>query len=488
MKSILLVTLFISTISLGQNQITWGTTSTVSSSGFGYYFPRIVSDGAGNPLVSWSGNGDMYFSRWNGSAFSAPLALNPNASSIAGANWMGPDIASKGDTVFAVYKVVPDTDTNNHIYCTGSFDGGITFNTPIRVDYYLGNNVGRYPTITVDNQGNPIVGFMRFDPGYLNPRWVVARSNDMGASFSSSQLASGHSSATSEVCDCCPSKIISNGSTVAMPYRDNNNNIRDTWVGVSNDGGLTFPNGMDVDQQGWSIMSCPSSGPDAVIVGDSIFTTYMSAVTGASRVSYSISSISGMTGAAAIPLDQTTPTQLTYQNYPRVDYNANAMVFAWKQISNGTQELAIQFTENIVNGINTVQEIADTDRIGALDVMLFEGVIWVVWEDYIDGVVKYRSGTYSSFLEYDNLVKHDWFLSVQPNPSQNSWAIAGETLDENLHYQLISPTGVVIEKGNVGLVESKFNFNIDNTALKSGIFFLNIICDTSLRSVKLIKL
>ena len=269
----------LATISLAQNQITWGTTSDVSTSNFGNNFPRMVKDGSGDPVISWSDNIDMFFARWNGTGFTAPITLNTNGFSIAGPGWMGPDIASKGDTIFAVYKAIPEADTNSHVWCTGSFDGGVTFSTPVRVDY-IGDNICRFPTVSVDNQGNPIIGFMRLDAGFGNARWVVAKSIDLGLSFSNDVLASGWSSPTSEVCDCCPSKIVSEGNTVVMPYLDNDNNIRDTWVGVSNDGGASFPSGMDVDQQDWLIMACPSSGPDAVIIGDNIYSTYMSGASG----------------------------------------------------------------------------------------------------------------------------------------------------------------------------------------------------------------
>ena len=487
MKTTLLVFALISTFSFGQNQITWGTTGDVSTPSFGNYFPRVVSDATGDPMVSWSGNSDMYFSRWNGASFTSPITLNTNGTSIAGATWMGPDIASKGDTVFAVYKVTPEADSNSHVWCTGSFDGGVTFSTPIRVDY-IGDNICRFPTVSIDNQGNPIVGFMRFDAGFGNARWVVAKSNDLGLSFSNDVLASGWSDPTSEVCDCCPSKIVSEGNNVAMPYRDNDNNIRDTWVGVSNDGGTSFANGMDVDQQGWFIMACPSSGPDAVIVGDDLYTTYMSSATGSSRVSYNVSSISSMIGSAAIPLDQTTPTSLTSQNYPRVDYNGNSMAFAWKQFSNGTQELAIQFTENITTGLNTIQEIVDIDNVGTVDVMLFDGMIWVVWEDVASGTVKYRSGTYTSFLGIENLSSESILVNVQPNPSSSSWNISVETTESNLRYELISASGQVVEENTFEPVNGSFNFKINNSAFNSGIYYLKVVSDGNVSSLKLVKL
>jgi hypothetical protein len=485
MKLLILSSLcFLSSVTLGQNQITWGTASDVSSSTFGYNFPRIVQDGGGDPVISWTSNGNMYFARWNGSGFSTPTTLN--SVPIAGAGWMGPDIASKGDTIFAVYKETPEADTNSHVWCVRSFDGGITFNPPVRVDF-IGDNICRFPTVTVDDSGNPIVGFMRFDAGFGNAQWMISRSTNGGVSFFADVLASGWSSGTSEVCDCCPSKIVSDGNTVAMPYRDNNSNIRDTWVGISTDGGANFLGGMDVDQQGWMLMSCPSSGPDGVIIGDNLYTTYMSGATGSSRVSYNISSISTMTGSTAIPLDQTTPIALTSQNFPRVDSDINSMAFVWKQFSDGQQELAIQFTEDITSGINPIQEIVAVDNVGAVDVMMNNGTVWVVWEDVSSGTVKYRSGTYSQSLGIKPGANLQSNITVQPNPSSDLWNINGISKSQSIQYELSTLNGKLVERNSVFNFDGKFNFELENSKLNSGIYYLIISDDDSIETVKLMK-
>lgn len=485
MKLLLLLSFStLGSFTFGQNEITWGVTSDVSSSAFGCNFPRIVQDGGGDPVISWTSNGDMYFARWNGSGFTTPITLN--SVPIAGAGWMGPDIASKGDTIFAVFKETPEADTNSHVWCAGSFDGGITFNSQVRVDF-IGDNICRFPTVTVDDSGNPIVGFMRFDAGFGNAQWVVSRSTNAGVSFSADVLASGWSSGTAEVCDCCPSKIVSEGNTVAMPYRDNNSNIRDTWVGVSTDGGTSFLGGMDVDEQGWFLMSCPSSGPDAVIIGDDLYTTYMSGATGSSLVSYNISSITALTGSIAIPLDQTTPVSLTSQNFPRVDSDINSVAFVWKQLSDGQQELAIQFTDDITNGINPIQEIVDVDNVGAVDVMMNNGTIWVVWEDVSSGTVKYRSGTYSGSIGMkpnENLQSN---IIVQPNPSSDFWNIDGVSQSQSIQYELSTLNGEIIEQNSVSNFDGEFNFELENSKLNSGIYFLIISDDHSIVTVKLMK-
>lgn len=485
MKLLLLSSLcLLSASTFGQNQITWDVTSDVSSSSFGYSFPRIVQDGGGDPVISWVHNSHMYFSRWNGTEFTTPISLN--SFPIAGAGWMGPDIASKGDTIFAVFKEVPEADTSSHVWCVGSFDGGVTFNPPVRVDN-IGNNICRFPTVAVDGLGNPIVGFMRLAADFGSAQWVVSRSTDGGESFSADVLASGWSSSTSEVCDCCPSKIVSDGNTVAMPYRDNNSNNRDTWVGISTDGGANFLGGMPVDQQGWTLMSCPSSGPDAVIIGNDLYTTFMSSATGSPRVYYSISSVSDLTGSTAIPLDQTSPVSLLSQNFPRVDSDMNSMAFVWKQFSSGQQELAVQFTADITGGINPLQEIIAVHHVGAVDVMMNNGTIWVIWEDSSSGTVKYRRGTYSQPSGIKPSENLQSTITVYPNPSSDVWKIGGISKSPRIRYELATLSGEIIERNSLFNFDGKFNFVLPNSGLSSGIYFLIISDDHSTETVRLVK-
>lgn len=471
--------LFISVFA--QNTITWNAPAEISSSpSFGNNFPRIVVDQSGDPMTTWGDGANLLFTKWNGTSFDAPMQLNPSGVTIASQGWMGPDIASKGDTVYAVYKQTPEVDTSSHIWCVRSFDGGATFSSPVRVEY-IGTNISRFPTITVDDQGHPVVGFMEFTPSLGDPQWVVVRSSDFGNTFGSPVQASGWSSGTSEVCDCCPSKIISSGTTVAMPYRDNNSNIRDTWAGVSTDGGNTFPNGMPVDQQNWFIAACPSSGPDGVIIGDTLYTTFMNGASGSALAYYSKSSISAMTGSNAIPLDQTTPTALSQQNYPRVDHHAGSMAFVWKQISNGNQELAIQFTENIGTGMNTMQEIVVMDNIGGVDVAMHDGMLWVIWEDDISGTVKYRSGTYTSYVSHEEQQLET--LQVYSNPGRINWMIGGSAIHDNATARLVSSTGQLI-----GVFNSEQNtITINNENLSTGVYFAHMNTSGGRRVVKLIK-
>lgn len=240
----------------------------ISTNTYGNMHPRITLDGAGNTLVVWGRMSDesVFFSRWNGTMFTTPIKLNPSWMKVATASWMGPNIASKGDTVYVVVKRSPEVSDTNHIYIIRSFNGGVSFSSPVRVSF-IADSISRFPTVTIDATGNPIVAFMKFNSSLLDSRWVVTKSTDYGATFSTDVKASGYNGPTNGVCDCCPGAIVTSKNVSTMLYRDNLNNIRDIWTGVSTNNNANFYGGFKVDNNNWMITSCPSSGPDGVIIG-----------------------------------------------------------------------------------------------------------------------------------------------------------------------------------------------------------------------------
>ena len=225
--------LLISIIGNAQSGITWSAPITVAVSGSGNNYPHVTLDASGNPLVLWGHVNRAMFSRWNGSAFAAPVMLNNASFSVASAYWMGPLMASKGDTVYVVMKRIDEAVDTNRLFIVHSFNGGVTFSAPVQFGY-IGDSLSRFPTVTIDNTGNPIVGFMKFDStGNGNSsRWAVTKSSDYGTTFSTDVRAS---SSTNVICDCCPGSIINSGNTVAILYRNVLGNIRDMYTGISND-------------------------------------------------------------------------------------------------------------------------------------------------------------------------------------------------------------------------------------------------------------
>jgi hypothetical protein len=388
-------------LTTGAQTVTWQTAQSVAPSSAGTAHPRIALAANGNPVVLWGkdANASVNFSRWTGAAFSAPSRVSPVAAQVFTSSWAGPDIATKGDTVYAIYKAEPE-DTAG-IYVVTSTNGGASFGMPVRVDNIPGYN-SRFPTVTTDGAGQPIVGFMKFSTGFTNAKWVTARSMNWGTSFMPEVLASGYNG--EPVCDCCPGSVVGKGNSVAMLYRNNWSDKRTIWAGVSGNNGASYPSGMEVDNTNWTINACPSSGPDGVIVGDTLYTTFMSGAAG-TKVYYSKSVLSTMQSKSTVAVTGSSPG-ITGQNFPRIANDGNAAVMVWVQTENGQPQVGMVLAPDIRKDFPSMAvgqlawEKAVVNPAGNTimnaDVAIKNGTIHIVWEDMASGTVMYRKGTYNT--------------------------------------------------------------------------------------------
>ena len=472
--------IFVCLIASAQNSITWNTGMNISTNAYSNMHPRMTLDGAGSPLVVWGKMSDesAYFSRWNGTAFTTPVKLNPSWLKVANASWMGPDIASKGDTVYVVVKRAPETSDTNHIYIMRSFNGGVSFLAPVRVDY-IGDSVSRFPTVTVDATGNPIVAFMKFNSSFLKSRWVVTKSTDFGQTFTTDVRASGYSGTNAEVCDCCPGAIVSSGNNTAMLYRDNLSNIREIWTGISKNNNASFNSGFMVDNTNWMIMSCPSSGPDGIIIGDSLYTVFLSGA-GSYRTYLSKSSISGGMVSSVAKLTGNI-TGLSQQNYPRIATDGKAAAIVWKQTVSGSSQLPILFTNDIAKGFSSPSDTVDLADITNTDVAMYKGKIFVVWQDDGSGTVKYRSGTYTQLPTGINEIAENNF-SVYPNPVSSTLTLLSNFDLQNAEVTVFNLLGeTVLTQNQIS------NATLNVVSLTNGIYFLQVRANNKFFTQKFIK-
>ncbi|MDF2438674.1 MAG: hypothetical protein K0Q95_3050 [Bacteroidota bacterium] len=476
MKNILLLffVLFSFTLS-AQNGISWSPAINVASSAYDNMHPRIVTDRSGDPLVIWGRGSDesVFFSKWNGTGFTMPMKVNSPGLTVATQSWMGPDIAAKGDTVYVVMKQTPEADTTKHIYISRSFNGGATFSAPLRVDYII-DSISRFPTVTTDDMGNPIVGFMKFNNSFGDTRWVVSKSVNYGSSFYTDVKASGWSGPGAEVCDCCPGSIVSSGNRVAMLYRDNLNNLRDMWAGISYTSGNSFFDGLAYDQGNWMLMSCPSSGPDGVIIGDSLYTTYMSAATGNELVYTNASSLSLLNNSAGSAITGQF-AGLTQQNYPRMASVGNAIATVWRQSANGDDYLISRFSKNVAAGMYDLDTIASSGVMNA-DVAVINGKVFAVWQDYNSGTVKYRMGTFQTATSISKHKETDGFI-VYPNPTRDLIMIELKDSNNQTEITLLNALGQVVAHHIVPAGKTQTEINTKD--LTNDVYFVTVTSSTN---------
>ena len=243
---------------------------TVISSGTseGYDRPRVVVTANSSPFVIWSKASNPKAIRavkWNGTSFGAPINLV--TSDLMPTGFIGPEIASKGDTVYLIFESLLH---NNHIiYLKRSYDGGLTFSDTIRVSEDSDLHKYAMPNIAVCEDGNPIISYMQCLPNWTDWKQAVRTSSNFGQTFSTandvSVLAPG------EPCDCCQSTIVTSGNNdVFLLFRNNDNNVRNSYIAKSNDGGITFTTTEDLDDVNWVFNACPTSSPVGAVIGDSI--------------------------------------------------------------------------------------------------------------------------------------------------------------------------------------------------------------------------
>ncbi len=423
-------TLFIFPVSA--QQINWSDPIDVSSSSFGNDYPRMVLDGDQNPLITWGSSDKVYFSRFENGDFSAPIMLNDESTNAYTASWTGPDLVARNDTVYACFM---HRDWTKKTFLIRSFDNGETFSSPIEIENYQ-DSTSRFPTVAIDQNGNPLVGIMKMDLNGHHPNYVVRKSTDHGASFTSEANAGGWSGPDSEACDCCPASITSSGQNTALFYRNNFGNLRDIYASISNNAGSTFDSGFAVDNSNWEIFACPASGPDGVIIGDTLYSVFLSGL----KCYLSKSSISNESLYSVSPLGEIPSVES--QNFPRISNYGNSVAISWMGSLSGTK-LFVSYTDDITNGMALRRDTVYSASFSSADVVLGENGIHIVIEA-LGGSVKYLHGT----IRPTSISKIDPdILSIYPNPSNNRIHIDGH---ENFKkYILYSINGQVLEKGNM---------------------------------------
>jgi hypothetical protein len=272
---------------------------------------------------------------------------------------------------------------------------------------------------------------------------------------------------------------VGSGNTLAMVYRDNKNNIRDTWMGVSTDGGATFPDGGRIDNTGWLVNSCPASGPDAVIIGDSIYSVYMSAASGTTKCYFSKASLTTMQATPAKALS-------SIGNYPRIDNSGKAAAIVWPQPAGNATRLALLFTNNIANGFPLTYEAVAPDHVANADVALANGKIYVVWEDDNSGTVKFRKGTYTPVTSYNDAATPLPF-TLFPNPAVGNiltvdFCAAPKTV---MQYAVLNMLGQVVTRQDARITEKLIR--IDVSGLQSGHYLLDLTTESGSYAAPFIK-
>jgi len=371
-----------------QNGIIWYDPIPVADKTYGNLHPRVSLDQNNKPMVLWGDqNGRVFFANWSGKEFAEPVRINPPGKQAFTEPWAGPEIASRGDTLYVVYKETPEE--NNHIYIRHSYDGGKHFSIETQVDDSDGL-VSRFPTVAIDPYGHPLVSYMKYDSGYVNPRHVVAKSKDLGESFAGEAVVYDYSGG--KISDCCPATVVESGNATVILYRDNFNEYRNIWAGISKNRAISFDKGLQIDHTDWFSKACPANPPHGTIISDTLYAVFTSGTGDSSLIFLSKASLTSLADTF-VPLTGKFPG-LTSQNFPRIANYGNATAIAWIQSIGVNMQACLTFTNEITTGFQPKYDVVARGIFESLDVTLGGGHIYVVYQDDSSGNIMCRIGAY----------------------------------------------------------------------------------------------
>jgi hypothetical protein len=318
-----------------------------SGSDEGYERPRVVITANNSPFVIWSKPSTpkaIKARKWNGTDFDSAFDL-VNAD-LMPTGFIGPEIAAKGDTVYHV------------IYLKRSFDGGLTFSDTIRVSDNSNTHKFAMPNISVSEDGNPVISYMESTNSWTDWKQMVKTSFDFGMSFS---LAADVSAlAPGEPCDCCQSTLVTNGDNVYLLFRNDDVNVRNSYIAKSTDDGLTFTSTQDLDDINWVINACPTSSAVGAVLGDSIMVVRRNGGSGINELYKS--------NVNKDDLQKSYFTQLEsagspFQDKVEIATDLNYFVSVWEESRNGIKESFYNVMgsdgKSLCNGV-----ISDTATVG----------------------------------------------------------------------------------------------------------------------------
>jgi hypothetical protein len=383
---------------------------------YGSMRPRISLVNGNEPLVAWGKNAaPAYIARWNGSGFASPVAVTPPGVIVYAGSSEGPEVAGRGDTAYVVFSSLPTTA--GKIYCVRSTDGGQTWSDSVRI--HSQDSLTPYsPTVVIGKGGNPYVSYeAAYGTNLTSPHQYVVRSADGGQSFLPDVI--GSSASIGEPCECCPPVLTLRDTTVYLLYRNNASNIRECYVATSTDNGLTFGTPTKVDFSNYNINSCPSSGPDMLLNGDSLTGVWMSKYGNTNRIySGTMNALTGQFGYNRLA-DPSPPVSGFGQARPAIAGRNDTLAVVWDDGRNGNIDCWVSLSVSGVPGLQTRVQVNDTASDAGTqsncDVAYDGTKFHFVYTDGVTNSIIYRTGTINGFVGI-NEQQQETGITLFPNP------------------------------------------------------------------------
>ena len=265
-------------------------------------YPELVSTDDGTLHLVWfkelGSNKNIMYSKSidDGMTFSDPIQINQNSNSIVAYAQSGPKIKFRGNELLTIYMDHRSGLTN--IYMNYSLDNGITWSEDLLISDQ--SYLQAYTDYEVAPDGTIHLIYYSYNANYSfnSVRYSMAQSGSFNFSPS---IAVGITTDSQEPCDCCqPDLEISDNGDIYLAYRNNINDIRDTYIAIKPNGSNSFNQPIRASFHNDYNNHCPSSGPSIEIENNMIALSYRVSDDAISYIDYSDITILSFNNAVSI--------------------------------------------------------------------------------------------------------------------------------------------------------------------------------------------
>lgn len=241
--------------------------------------PHLVADSQGVLHAVWvdrrEGAKNVRYARSDdgGLSWSASVRVNDEAGQIMSGSQNGPFIrVLSPDTVLVAWPDLRQGHNDADVRVCRSVDGGATWGASVQVNDDSGVAYNFMPSMDVLSDGS--IGLAWLDERGAGTEMRYSRSTDAGVTWSANVVAVIQREG--EPCDCCqPHLLAFAGGVIGVAFRNNISNVRDMYVSLSTNAGVTWFPPERVSEGAWTLGSCPGSGPAIAAMGDGAIVTWM---------------------------------------------------------------------------------------------------------------------------------------------------------------------------------------------------------------------
>ena len=437
--------LIIPSLSFSQNLI-WSQPIEVASGVSASFRPRIALDGQDNPIVIFAQNANpskLYKTKMINSVFEPIVILN-SARPITNSAY-GPEISFSDNLIYVCFE-----DQNEGIFLLKSSDGGVNFSDSIRVDNI--NNFAILPNIDIKTDLNPVVSFTRINSNWSQVSQVISNSTDGGQTF----LPDVSTSAITpyQPCECCFSKVVSEGNIQVSIFRNNENNIRNFYASVSYDDGQSFTDYLEIDLLDWNINACPDAGADAYLKNGKIYISYRSGSLGSNRVFIARVDINTLNVEQVTPVDEDLCSSMS-QKYPDIAGNESNVGVVWMDNRSMLNDCFFSFSTDGFDTWSTPLCISDSSLMVQFvepDVAYRNNKYHFVYRNQNQNIILYRTAELQNTSSLNEVI-----FNLEINDLKIH-------LPEHINYQLFDVSGKLLQNG--------FEKTLDISGLSKGLYLL----------------